>query len=128
MLDDVRLNRTAIEALRALPPRLDTPLLFPFQPNQVSQAFMRAARRAGIANFRLHDLRHTFASYQAMSGTVGKSLQDLLGHRDGRMTARYTHIADTYLMEAVDRVQLGHKQPESSTDEPRAASDAAAPA
>jgi integrase len=81
--------------------------LFPFKPNQVSQAVMRAVRRAGIFDFTLHDCRHTFASYQAMSGTVGKGLQDLLGHKDGRMTERYTHIADRYLMEAVDRVQLG---------------------
>lgn len=103
----IRLNATAIEALRSLPPRLDTPKLFPFKPNQMSQAVMRAVRRAGIADFRLHDTRHTFASYQAMSGTVGKGLQDLLGHKDGRMTERYTHIADHYLMEAVDRVQIG---------------------
>ena len=66
----MRLNATAIEALRGLPPRIDTPQLFPFKPNQVTQAFVRAVRRAGISDFRLHDCRHTFASYQAMSGTV----------------------------------------------------------
>ncbi|MBY0277166.1 site-specific integrase [Candidatus Binatia bacterium] len=103
----IRLNAIALEALRALPPRLDTPKLFPFKPNQISQAVMRAVRRAGIKDFRLHDTRHTFASYQAMSGTVGKGLQDLLGHKDGRMSSKYAHIADQYLMEAVDRVQLG---------------------
>lgn len=103
----IRLNGIAIEALKALPPRLDTPKLFPFKPNQITTAVVRAIRRAGIADFRLHDCRHTFASYQAMSGTVGKGLQDLLGHKDGRMTERYTHISDKYLMEAVDRVQLG---------------------
>ncbi|MEW6272874.1 MAG: tyrosine-type recombinase/integrase [Thermodesulfobacteriota bacterium] len=111
----VRLNPVVIEALRALPPRLHTPRLFPFKANQVSQAFMRAVRRAGITDFRLHDCRHTFASYQAMSGTVGRGLQDLLGHKDGRMTERYTHIADKYLMDAVDRVQLG-----AATAEPMA--------
>jgi len=103
----VRMNATALAALKSLPPRLDSPRFFPFKPNQVSEAFMRAVRRAGIADFRLHDCRHTFASYQAMSGTVGKGLQDLLGHRDGRMTERYTHIADAYLADAVERVQLG---------------------
>jgi hypothetical protein len=37
-----------------------------------------------------------------MSGTVGRGLQELLGHRDGRMTARYTHLSDTYLKAAVN--------------------------
>ena len=42
-----------------------------------------------------------------MSGTVGKGLQELLGHRDGRMTERYTHTADPYLADAVERVHFG---------------------
>ncbi|MGO9060643.1 MAG: tyrosine-type recombinase/integrase, partial [Candidatus Binataceae bacterium] len=97
-------------ALESLPRRLDGKL-FPFGPNQVSVAFMRAVRRAGIENFRLHDLRHTFASYQAMAGTTGKALQELVGHQDGRMTARYTHLSGEFLRAAVNAVQLGGPQP-----------------
>jgi len=102
----VPLNGAAIEGLRSLPVRLDGKL-FPFNPNQISVAFQRAVRRAGIENFRLHDARHTFASYQAMAGTQGRGLQSLLGHKDGRMTARYSHLSDGYLRAAVDRVQFG---------------------
>jgi integrase len=103
----VYLNDTAIEALRSLPARIDTDRLFPFKPNQVSMAFRRAAKRAGIEDFRLHDARHTFASYQAMAGVQPRGLQSLLGHKDGRMTMRYSHLSDAYLRAAVNKVNLG---------------------
>jgi integrase len=45
----VPLNDTALDALRTLPARIDS-CLFPFNPNQVSIAFQRAVRRAGIEN------------------------------------------------------------------------------
>lgn len=117
----VYLNDAAFEALKALPPRIDG-RLFPLHSNQVSVAFMRAVRRAGIEDFRLHDCRHTFASYQAMAGIQARGLQTLLGHKDGRMTARYSHLSDAYLKAAVDGVVLGR----SITDGAKEASSVAA--
>jgi integrase len=113
----VYLNDAALEALKALPPRIDG-RLFPLHGNQVSIAFMRAVRRAGIEDFRLHDCRHTFASYQAMAGIQARGLQTLLGHRDGRMTARYSHLSDAYLKAAVDGVVLGSSNIDRSKDAP----------
>jgi integrase len=104
------LNDAALEALRSLPPRIDG-VLFPLKPHQVTTAFVRAVRRAGVENFRLHDCRHTFASYHAMAGIQGRGLQGLLGHRDPRMTLRYSHLSDQYLAAAVNAVQLGAAQP-----------------
>jgi integrase len=107
----VNLNDTAFEALLSLPIRIDG-RLFPFKDDAaVSRAFRRAIERAGIENFRLHDLRHSFASHMAMAGVQARGLQALLGHRDGRMTQRYSHLSDEYLREAVNRVQLDGKQP-----------------
>jgi integrase len=103
----VYLNDAALEALRSLPPRLDTTRLFPIGPNQATMLFHRAVKRAGIEDFRLHDLRHTFASYQAMSGVAARGLQSLLGHKDPRMTMRYSHLSEAYLRAAVNGVQLG---------------------
>jgi len=103
----VPLNDVAFDPLASLPRRLDN-RLFPLKPNQVSVAFQRAVRRAGIKDFRLHDTRHTFASYQAMNGVQGRGLQSLLGHKDGRMTTRYSHLSDRYLRAAVNAVQLGN--------------------
>jgi integrase len=103
----VFLNDTALEVLRSLLARLDG-RLFPFKDEHcVSRAFRRAVELAGIEDFRLHDLRHIFASYQAMAGVHGRGLQALLGHKDLRMTMRYSHLSDAYLREAVNRVNFG---------------------
>ncbi len=103
----VYLNDAGFEALRSLPARLDGDQLFPFGPNQISMALRRALKAAGIEDCRLHDLRHTFASYQAMNGIQGRGLQALLGHKDNRMTMRYSHLSDAYLRAAVNAVNLG---------------------
>jgi integrase len=90
---DLPLNDNAIEALRSLPARLDG-RLFPFKDDHsVSRAFRRAVEQAGITDFRLHDCRHTFASHHVMNGVQGRVLQSLLGHKDPRMTARYSHLS-----------------------------------
>lgn len=69
--------------------------------------FVRAVKRAGLENAKLHDLRHTFASYQAMAGVASRGLQVLLGHKDARMTMRYSHLSESYLRVAVNGVVLG---------------------
>jgi integrase len=104
---EVHLNENQIEALRVLPVRTDD-RLFPFQDAYaLARPFRHVVKRAGIENFRLHDLRKTFAGRQAMAGTVGRGLQELLGRKDGRMTARYIHLSGTYLKAAVEGVNLG---------------------
>ncbi len=112
----VYLNDNAVEALRSIPARIDTDRFFPFGPNQLSMAFRRAVKRAGIKDFRLHDARHTFASYQAMAGIQSRGLQALLGHKDARMTMRYSHLADAYLRAAVNRVNIGSETGRISED------------
>ncbi len=65
--------------------------------------FEKAVEKAEIKNFKFHDLRHTFASYLAMSGCNLKTIQELMGHKDIRMTIRYAHLSNAHLEKAVEK-------------------------
>jgi integrase len=58
---------------------------------------------AGMPQLRLHDLRHSYASLLAASGTPPLVIGKLLGHRHVTTTARYTHLADDSLRLASER-------------------------
>ena len=59
--------------------------------------FSVALKGAGIASFRFHDLRHTFASHYVMAGGDLLTLSRLLGHTTTTMTLRYAHLAPDFL-------------------------------
>ena len=59
---------------------------------------------AKLGRLRLHDLRHTAASQAVMAGENLPLVGKLLGHRRHRTTAGYAHLADSHLVEAVERV------------------------
>jgi len=71
---------------------------------QVSMAFKRAAKAAGIEDFRFHDLRHTAASWLRMQGADIHTVAQLLGHKDLRMPARYQHLSPTFLADGVKKL------------------------
>ena len=61
------------------------------RPNNT--AWKKALDRAGIKDFRWHDLRHTFASYHAMNGTPLLTLKQLGGWRSLEMVTKYAHLS-----------------------------------
>jgi integrase len=66
-------------------------------------AWETAKKKAGIApGFRLHDLRHTFASHQKMNGTDDFTLMELLGHSDFIMMKRYAHLTPEHKRRAIN--------------------------
>ena len=66
-------------------------------------AFERAKKKAGIqGHFRIHDLRHSFASNLVMAGSDMKTVQELLGHRNITTTMRYAHLSMLHKKQAVD--------------------------
>jgi integrase len=62
------------------------------------QPWEAALKEAGIANFHWHDLRHTAASYLAMSGVSLVEIAKVLGHRTLAMVARYAHLSDEHIV------------------------------
>lgn len=80
-------------------------LLFPgVSAPQVTVAFVRVCKKAGIEDFSIHDLRHTFASHARMNGVDLHTLQILLGHSDPRMTSVYANLSQTFLLDAAKRL------------------------
>jgi integrase len=73
----------------------------------VRTSFRNALKRAGIEDFRFHDLRHTFASKLVMRGVNIRTVQTLLGHKDIAMTMKYSHLSDAHLKEAVKKLEVG---------------------
>ena len=62
-------------------------------------------RLAGLdEHFRIHDLRHSFASIAVMSGSTPSQVQALLGHASSRTTERYMHLAPSHIHEAAANV------------------------
>jgi integrase len=56
--------------------------------------WQRLRARAGLKDARIHDLRHTFASYAAASGMSLHMIGKLLGHTSTQTTKRYAHLAE----------------------------------
>jgi len=69
-----------------------------------THAWQRALKRAGIENFRWHDLRHTWATWHRQSGTPTHELQRLGGWRTSVMVERYAHLAPDHLAAAANRL------------------------
>ncbi len=59
---------------------------------------------AGLPDFRVHDLRHSFASFLVNAGRSLYEVQELLGHADIRTTSRYAHLSRERLISAVESV------------------------
>jgi integrase len=88
--------------------RLDTVLVFPDATGRralgIREAFEGAVDRAGIADFRFHDLRHSFASYLAMNGATLAEIAEVLGHKTLAMVKRYAHLSEAHTRGVVERM------------------------
>ena len=65
-------------------------------------SFDKAVTVAGVAPFRFHDLRHTFASRLAMQGANDRTLMALGGWKSPAMLSRYAHLSPAHLWQAVE--------------------------
>ena len=104
----VPLNDTCLSVLRTRSRPADAQAtVFPdWTRDALTMAFRRAVTRAGVKDFRLHDCRHDAASQLAMRNVSLRTIQELLGHADPRMSAKYAHLSHAALADAVKLLDL----------------------
>lgn len=103
---EIPINTVLREALQGLIRRIDSPYVFfdcyGKRFKDIKKSFASACSKAGIKDFRFHDLRHTFASQLVMAGADLTTVRELLGHKTITMTLRYAHLAPSHKVNAVE--------------------------
>lgn len=103
------LSGLALDLLRDLGKlrRLDTDLVFANNKGKATfprNAWESALKAAEIEDFRFHDLRHSAASYLAMSGATLAEIAEVLGHKTLAMVKRYAHLTEQHTSKVVARM------------------------
>jgi integrase len=119
----VPLNKTAMALLIEMKSKSSGGPLFPGAKGHtrvsLRRPWVQACKAAGLAEaikvkgkkqvitrhrplFRIHDLRHTYASHLVSAGMSLQIIGKLLGHTQPQTTARYAHVADAELRNATE--------------------------
>lgn len=104
---DVPLSKAALDTIAKLPRFKNCPYLVPnpetFEPFvSITHAWQGARIKAGLPGFRIHDLRHSAASFMVNSGVDLFAVGKVLGHASYQSTQRYSHLANDTLLAAVE--------------------------
>ena len=105
----IPLSDAAMELLLSLPRQEDIPWVF-FNPKMkkppvsIFCAWDSIRKKVGLPEVRLHDLRHSYASFLVNAGRSLYEVQKLLGHHDPKVTMRYAHLSPGAMLEAVNIV------------------------
>ena len=105
----IPLSDAAVELLLSLPRQDDIPWVF-FNPKtkkppvSIFYAWDSIRKKVGLGEVRLHDLRHSYASFLVNAGRSLYEVQKLLGHHDPKVTMRYAHLSPQAMLEAVNVV------------------------
>jgi integrase len=118
----VPLNDSALDILKQLDTQNDFEHLFinrqtgePY--TTISKVWGRLRKKAGLPHIRIHDLRHSYASFLVNSGRTLYEVQQILGHSTPDVTQRYSHLSTKTLQDAANSASLiikGAMQPSSN--------------
>lgn len=103
----VPLSTAALAIIEALPRFADCPYLIPNPETKkpfisITHSWQRARRVAKLPGLRIHDLRHSAASFMVNSGVDLFAVGKVLGHASYQSTQRYAHLANDTLLAAVE--------------------------
>lgn len=110
----VPLNKAAMAILSAQQRRHDV-FVFTYRGKPIRSyktAWKGAIERAGITDFRRHDLRHTWASWHLMNGAQTRDIKELGAWKDSRMVERYAHLSAEHLAKCAENFKpVRHTKP-----------------
>jgi integrase len=105
----VPLNRDAMKVLKERAGIHET-YVFSFRGKPITQvatkAWRAACKAAGLDGLRFHDLRHTWASWQAQAGTPMYAIREMGGWTTDAMVKRYAHLGPGDLAQYADRTLM----------------------
>jgi len=103
---EIPIDNTLIKMFNVMPHSIESIFVFtdrngnPYR--SIKRSFSTALKKAGIHDFRFHDLRHTFASHLVIAGVDLASVKELMGHKSLSMTMRYSHLSPSHKRKAVN--------------------------
>jgi integrase len=107
----ITLSPPALQILEARRPENASPVAFVFPAARgpghvvgVRRAFRRVCAAAELSDLRVHDLRHSFASFAIADGASLFLVSKLLGHASPRTTERYSHLSGDLLLDAATAI------------------------
>ena len=71
---------------------------------EIKRAIHTAVRKAQIANFRFHDLRHGAATNLRRAGVDTDTAMKIIGHRSEKMHRRYNNVSEAELLSAASKI------------------------
>lgn len=72
----------------------------------IMKVWSRLRLKAGLPQFRIHDLRHQYASFLVNAGRTLYEVQQVLGHSDPKVTQRYAHLSTKSLQDAANSASI----------------------
>jgi len=106
----IPLNDTAREVVLSIEKKADNPYVFCGNKSgthlvAIQKTWGRIRRKAGMPDLRIHDLRHSFASFAINNADLDLvHVQKLLGHKNIATTLRYAHLTDKKLMDSTNKI------------------------
>lgn len=74
------------------------------KPGYIDYPWFKARARAGLTDLHFHDLRHTSASWLAMSGASLREIAEILGHKSLKQTMKYTHLVEPHTRGVLEKM------------------------
>ena len=105
----IPLNSAALELLSEIERQDENPFVIPGRKRgrpltSLQSQWERLRSRAGLEDVRIHDLRHSFASFGVNLGLPLPMIGAVLGHSNASMTERYAHLADDPVRKANEQI------------------------